>query len=536
MKIGDHDWNLDPLGNHIWRGRMEAGQLLALAREVKEAGGQLIALWGSDDRHLAPDAPQVHPAALAPRERDGERGGFGIHAALLTSAGLAWVSSALPAEAPAYPDLAHIFPQADRMQRAAFDLLGIRARDAVDQRKWLRHKAWSEEEFPLRKDFADLAADRKPLPDVDGYPFIRVEGEGVHEIPVGPIHAGTIEPGHFRFSIIGERVLRLEQRLGYTHKGTEKRFEGMDLASGARFAGRVSGDSHSAYAWAYCMAVETATASTAPERAVCLRALFLEIERIANHLGDLGYLGNDVALAFGFMQFWRLKEDWLRLSARLFGHRYLFDCIVPGGVAKDISDSGRTELAAEADRLEAEVRSLKAIYDDHATLQDRFANTGICKPELAARLGLTGLAGRASAQAWDARAQFPQAPYDQLDVNMATQRRGDVLARAEVRFAEIYESLRLIRDLLERLPAGDICATLNPVRGVCEGLGWVEGWRGEVLVAVRIGADGRLDRVHPHDPSWQNWPLLEIGILGNIVPDFPLINKSFNLSYSGADL
>jgi len=516
MKIGEHDWHLDPLGKHIWRGRMETGQLLALARAVKDEGGQLIALWGSDDRQL------------------GE--GFGIHAAFITSAGLAWVSSALSADAPAYPDLAPIFPQADRMQRACFDLLGITASDAVDIRKWLRHTAWAEDEFPLRKDFTRLTPHVSSLTAVDAYPFIRVEGEGVHEIPVGPIHAGTIEPGHFRFSIIGERVLRLEQRLGYTHKGTEKRFEGMDLAAGAKLAGRVSGDSHSAYAWAYCMAVEAASASPVPERAVWLRALFLEIERVANHLGDLGYLGNDVALSFGFMQFWRLKEDWLRLSTKLFGHRYLFDCIVPGGVAKDISDSGKLELAAETDRIEAEVRSLKLIYDEHATLQDRFAHTGIVKPELAAQLGLTGLAGRASAQAWDARAQFPQAPYDQLDVGMATQRRGDVLARAEVRFAEIHESLRLIRDLLQRLPAGEIHAPPKPVQGVCEGLGWVEGWRGEVLVAVRIGADGRLDRVHPHDPSWQNWPLLEIGILGNIVPDFPLINKSFNLSYSGQDL
>jgi Ni,Fe-hydrogenase III large subunit len=284
------------------------------------------------------------------------------------------------------------------------------------------------------------------------------------------------------------------------------------------------------------MAVETATASEAPQRAVWLRALFLEIERIANHLGDLGYLGNDVALSFGFMQFWRLKEEWLRLSAKLFGHRYLFDCIVPGGVAVDIADSDKAELIGEADCIEAEVRTLKAIYDEHATLQDRFTNTGIVKPDLAARLGLTGLAGRASAQAWDARAQFPQAPYDQLDINMATQRKGDVLARAEVRFVEVYESLRLIRDLLARLPTGNIATPLAPVSAVCEGLGWVEGWRGEVVVAVRIGTDGKLDRVHPHDPSWQNWPLLEVGVLGNIVPDFPLINKSFNLSYSGPDL
>jgi Ni,Fe-hydrogenase III large subunit/Ni,Fe-hydrogenase III component G len=511
MKIGEQDWNLTPMGAYILRGELEASHLPAFARAVKDEGGQLVALWGTDDRHLS--------------------GGFGIQAAFLTGAGLAWVSAPLSADAPAYPDLAHIFPQAGRMQRATFDLLGIRAEGAVDTRKWLRHGAWPENTFPLRHDF-DAAVVR----ELDAYPFVRVEGDGVHEIPVGPIHAGTIEPGHFRFSIIGDRILKLEQRLGYTHKGMEKRFEGMDLATGAKLAGRVSGDSHIAYAWAYCMAVETAAGSVPPERTVWLRALFLEIERIANHLGDLGYLGNDVALSFGFMQFWRLKEDWLRLTARLFGHRYLFDCIVPGGVAVDISDAGKAELVTETHRIEAEVRELKAIYDEHAGLQDRFANTGIVKPELAARLGLTGLPGRASAQAWDARVQFPQAPYDQLDVNMATQRRGDVLARSEVRFAEVYESLRLIREILKRLPAGELCSPLKPVQAVCEGLGWVEGWRGEVVVAVRIAATGKLDRVHPHDPSWQNWPLLEVGVLGNIVPDFPLINKSFNLSYSGQDL
>jgi len=513
VKIGDHDWHLEPFGKHIWRGRMEAGQLLALARTVKGEGGQLTALWGSDDRQLG--------------------AGFGIHLAFGTSIGLVWASCSLPSDVPVYPDFEPIFPQAGRMQRATFDLLGIRAENAMDERKWLRHGAWPADTFPLRKDFD---GGRPPAHDVDAYPFVRVEGEGVHEIPVGPIHAGTIEPGHFRFSIIGERVLRLEQRLGYTHKGVEKRFEGMDLATGAKLAGRVSGDSHSAYSWAYCMAVENAMVSEVPLRALWLRALFLEIERVANHLGDLGYLGNDVALSFGFMQFWRLKEDWLRLTARQFGHRYLFDCIVPGGTAKDISDSGASEIMSECARIEAEVGELKVIYDEQSTLQDRFANTGICSPELAARLGLTGLPGRASGQARDARVQFPQAPYDRCKVTMATDGRGDVLARAEVRFAELFESLRLIRDLIKNLPDGEICAPVNLARAVCEGLGWVEGWRGEVLVAVRIAADGKLDRVHPHDPSWQNWPLLEVGMLGNIVPDFPLINKSFNLSYSGPDL
>ncbi|MDP2833907.1 MAG: NADH-quinone oxidoreductase subunit C [Pseudomonadota bacterium] len=510
MKIGEQDWNLTQAAPHIWRGHLEAGALPAIAQAVKDEGGQLVALWGSDDRHLS--------------------GGYALHVAFITANGLAWVSAALM-EDPSYPDLTAIFPQADRMQRATFDLLGIRADGAVDQRKWLRHGAWPADSYPLRRDFAAPV-----VRELDAYPFIRVEGEGVHEIPVGPIHAGTIEPGHFRFSIIGDRTLKLEQRLGYTHQGVEKRFEGLDLDHGTKLAGRVSGDSHSAFAWAYCMAVEQATGSVVPQRAVWLRALFLEIERIANHLGDLGYMGNDVALSFGFMQFWRLKEDWLRVSAKLFGHRYLFDRIVPGGVAADLDAAGKGELAAAADRIEAEVRELKAVYDEHATLQDRFANTGIVKPAMAARLGLTGLAGRGSAQAWDARAQFPQAPYEQLDVNMATQRKGDVLARAEVRFAEVYESLRLIREIIKRLPTGALHAPLAAVSGGCEGLGWVEGWRGEVLVALRIGADGTLDRVHPHDPSWQNWPLVEVSVLGNIVPDFPLINKSFNLSYSGQDL
>src|SRR3569833_3467487 len=279
------------------------------------------------------------------------------------------------------------------------------------------------------------------------------------------------------------------------------------------------------------MAVEMATASTVPERALWLRALFLALARPAPPPGAPGSPGPAAAPAPGPVQFWRLKEDWLRMSIKLFGHRYLFDCSTPGGVATDIDAAGCAELDALARRIEAEVRELKIIYDEHATLQDRFADTGICKPELAAQLGLTGLAGRASAQTWDVRTQFPQAPYDRLDVNMATQRRGDVLARVEVRFAEVYESLRLIRDILKRLPAGGIHTPLQPAQAACEGLGWVEGWRGEVVVAVRIAADGTLDRVHPHDPSWQHWPLVEMGVLGNIVPDFPLIKKSFFYSF-----
>ncbi|MEO1766099.1 NADH-quinone oxidoreductase subunit C [Thiobacter aerophilum] len=510
-----HQIDLTPLAPHgggpIWQFALGRTRLTAFARGIQEEGGQLLALWGADDRHLG--------------------GTFTLHTAYLSVLGLIWAKTPLEAHAPSYPDIAHIFPQAGRMQRATRDLLGLIAENADDTRKWLRHAVWSDGQFPLRRDF-ELAQPEA----ADAYPFVRVEGQGVHEIPVGPIHAGVIEPGHFRFSVIGDRVLRMETRLGYTHKGIEKRFEGLDVSSGARLAGRVCGDSHSAFTWAFCMAVETALETTPPPRAQWLRALFLEIERLINHLGDLGYLGNDVALGFGFNQFWRIKETWLRACREWFGHRYLFDCIVPGGVARDLTASAAAEVVRLVRETREQVRPLIELYEEHAGVQDRFTGTGIVTPALAARLGLTGLAGRASSQAWDARVQFPWPPYQELDVQMALERSGDVAARARVRAAETLESLRLLKTIAESLPPGPLVRALPTSARVCEALGWVEGWRGPVIVHVRLQADGRLDRVHPHDPSWQNWPLLELAVLGNIVPDFPLINKSFNLSYSGADL
>ncbi|HEY1392072.1 MAG TPA: Ni,Fe-hydrogenase III large subunit, partial [Methylibium sp.] len=369
------------------------------------------------------------------------------------------------------------------------------------------------------------------------YPFVRVEGDGVHEIAVGPVHAGIIEPGHFRFSVVGEKVLRLEQRLGYVHKGIEQRFTEIAPMDAYRLAGRVSGDSTVAYAWAYCMALEAATGPTVPERAQWLRAVLLERERVANHLGDLGALGNDGGFAVGLAQFSRLREDWLRLSAALFGHRLMMDRIVPGGVAVDLDAAACARLIAQCDALEPELRRLRSIYDEHAGLQDRFIAAGRVTPQLAAQLGLTGLAGRASAQSWDLRCNPSHPPYDRLDVVMASHRNGDVAARVAVRFDELFESLRLLRELCRRLPAGPVKAELKP--GVAEaiGAGWVEGWRGEVFVALELRDRGRaIRRCHCHDPSWQNWPVLEHAVIGNIVPDFPLINKSFNLSYSGHDL
>jgi Ni,Fe-hydrogenase III large subunit len=363
-----------------------------------------------------------------------------------------------------------------------------------------------------------------------------VEGEGVHEIAVGPVHAGTIEPGHFRFSIVGERVLRLEQRLGYKHKGIEKRFESLSLIEAARLAGRVSGDSTVAYAWAYAMALEAISGAQPSPRALLLRALLLERERIANHLGDLGFIGNDGGLAFGLAQFSRLKEDLLRLNARLFGHRYLMDRVVPGGVAIDVDERASAEILAECTRLRAELRTLRAIYYDHAGLQDRCIGCGRLTPQTAALLGVVGLAARASGHAMDARAYPGYAPYPALHPQTASHRNGDVAARIVVRFEEVLESIELQRRILRNLPDGALRAPVGEPDAGRWGLGWVEGWRGEVLVALQAGPAGRVRRCHPHDPSWQNWPALEYAVLGNIVPDFPLINKSFNLSYAGADL
>ncbi|HEY3325761.1 MAG TPA: NADH-quinone oxidoreductase subunit C [Novimethylophilus sp.] len=496
-----------------WHGMAAASQLHVACEKVRSNGGRLIALWGSDERQ--------------------QGAGFALHVALADQPGLICLTLPLPAQNPAYPAIDALFPAANRMQRATYDLLGIVAQGADDSRQWLRHGSWPQDVFPLRKD-CDFTASHPRT--ADGYPFVSVSGSGVHEIAVGPVHAGTIEPGHFRFSVVGERVLRLEERLGYAHKGIEKLAETMSVAQGAKLAGRISGDSTVAFAWAYAMAAESIAGSTPPPHALWLRALLLERERIANHLGDLGYLGNDVALSFGFAQFWRLKEEWLRTQHDLFGHRYLMDCIVPGGVAVGLAPGHYDRLRNEADALERQVRLLKDIYDEHAGAQDRFLTTGRVTPALAAQLGLAGLAGRASGLAWDLRAQFPIAPYDQLEVRMATHRNGDVAARVLLRFEEIFESLRLIRQMLERMPGGETLTELPQLPDHGFGLGWVEGWRGEALIGLHTGVDGMIQRLHPHDPSWQNWPLLEHAVIGNIVPDFPLINKSFNLSYSGQDL
>jgi Ni,Fe-hydrogenase III large subunit/Ni,Fe-hydrogenase III component G len=500
-------WTTLPGALPAMHARVDSAQLIDACQRVHALNGRLVTLWA-----------EVTPGDL-------------LCVVLEGGDRLLVLEHALAADAPTFPDLSGIFPSASRLQRAAFDLCGVRA-DGADARPWLRHASWPANWFPLRHEIDSLRT-----PDEDpGYRFVQVAGDGVHEIAVGPVHAGTIEPGHFRFSVMGEKVLRLEERLGYVHKGIEKRLQGMSLEDGIRVAARVSGDSTVAFAWAYAMAAESLTHTAVPERALVLRALLLERERLANHLGDLGALGNDAGLALGLAQFSRLKEDLLRVNAQVWSARYPMDALVPGGVRADLTPIGERFLLGSMDRLEGELRLLRDLYDNHAGLQDRFMGAGTITPVLAQQLGIVGLAARASGQAQDWRTSLPVPPYKALAVQPVVREQGDVAARVAVRFEEALCSLELCRRLLGTLPSGPIGTPLGEVTGHHLAVGGVEGWRGPVFVALRASRDGTVLRCHPHDPSWHNWPALEHAILDNIVPDFPLINKSFNLSYSGHDL
>jgi Ni,Fe-hydrogenase III large subunit len=367
--------------------------------------------------------------------------------------------------------------------------------------------------------------------------FLPADGAGLHQIPVGPVHAGIIEPGHFRFTAHGETVVRLEERLGYVHKGIEKLMEGREARAAASLASRTSGDSTVAYAWAFSRAVETALGVQPPERATWLRAIMAEIERIANHVGDIGAVCNDAAFSLMHTECGVLRELALRAAAACFGHRLMMDRILPGGVTHDLDSSGEAAIRALIVRIHSRLPELIELYDNTASLQDRTVGTGFLSPDLAARYACGGFVGRASGRDFDARRDMAYAPYDTLTPEVAVLQAGDVDARIRLRFAELSASTRLLARLLAALPAGGFRLDELPrPDAALEGSAMVESFRGDVLVFVRIGADLRVERCHLRDPSWFQWPLLEAAIEGNIVADFPLCNKSFNCSYSGHDL
>jgi Ni,Fe-hydrogenase III large subunit len=404
-----------------------------------------------------------------------------------------------------------------RLERAARDLFGLQPVGLNDVRPWLDHGRWTEDQAPAAS-----------------YQFLPVEGDALHQIPVGPVHAGIIEPGHFRFTCDGETVVRLEQRLGYVHKGVDLLMSGAPLPRAARLAGRVSGDSTVAYAFAFARAVESAVRIEPPERAVWLRAVMAELERVANHIGDFGAICNDASFSIMLAHCAVLREKILRAAADCFGHRLMMDRIVPGGVAADLDPVQVPHLRALTDELRAAMPRLTKLYDDTPSLQDRTVSTGILRRDLVLRFAPGGFVGRASGRDFDARRDLAYAPYDRLTFAVPVLKEGDVNARVWIRLREITESLALLDQLLDGLPGGPIMADV-PAGESGEGMAVVEAFRGDAVVWLRV-AGGVIDRCHMRDASWFQWPLLEAVIEGNIVADFPLCNKSFNCSYSGHDL
>jgi Ni,Fe-hydrogenase III large subunit len=461
----------------------------------------LLGLWG--------EAGAVHMALL-----DGQSSDIGI------------VSLECPDGV--FPSVGMRHPPAIRLERAIHDLFGHKAIGLPDTRPWLDHGRWDITR--------PLGARPDPTPGSLHYSFLPVEGSGMHQIPVGPVHAGIIEPGHFRFTANGETVVRLEERLGYVHKGTESLMAGADLDRAAKLAGRVSGDSTVAYALAFAQAVEAALGMEVPARAQWLRALMAELERLANHFGDIGAVCNDAAFTLMHAHCGVLRERVLRAASACFGHRLMRDRIVPGGVTDDPSPAFTASLRDLIDKVRGSFPALVELYDNTTSLQDRTVGTGVLAPDLARQYGAGGYIGRASGRAFDARRMPGYPPYDGLRFDVPTLQAGDVDARIWIRIHEVEQSLLLLEQILEHLPAGAVRATVKGASEGREGMALVESFRGDVLVWIRLSEDGTVERCHLRDPSWFQWPLLEAAIEGNIVADFPLCNKSFNCSYSGHDL
>jgi Ni,Fe-hydrogenase III large subunit len=471
----------------------------AAAGELVAGRAALLGLWGDAAR-------AVHMAA---READ-------------TNA-IAVVSLECPDET--FPSIGAMHPPAIRLERAIHSLYGLEPVGAPDARPWLDLGFWGLRQ-PLRA--------AGPLPAApSAYAFLPVEGESLHQIPVGPVHAGIIEPGHFRFTAAGETVVRLEQRLGYVHKGIESLMAGATIEKAARLAARASGDSTVAYGIAFAHAVEAAANIEVPPRARYLRALMAELERLANHFGDIGAVCNDASFALMHAHCGVLREQILRLAEACFGHRLMMDRVVPGGVACDLSPEGAGRIGDALRGIKQRFPRLVELYDNTASLQDRTVGTGIVQAEFAQQFGAPGYVGRASGRDCDARKVPGYAPYDQLVFSVPVLTAGDVNARVWIRIREVEQSLALIEQIVARLPAGAVSTAV--AEGTGEGLGFAEAFRGEVLAWVRL--DGaRIACAHLRDPSWFQWPLVEAAIEGNIVADFPLCNKSFNCSYSGHDL
>lgn len=448
-----------------------------------------------------------------------------------TSGGGAILSAPIPEGESEYPSLTPQVPAAHWAERAIGDFFGLKAEGHPRWKSLILHEAWPDDLTPLRDDSPGKSR------AWDGYEFMEVSGDGVHEIPVGPIHAGIIEPGHFRFSCLGEIITNLEIRLGYQHRGVERRLTEVPWQHARFIAEAASSDTTIGNALAHAVAVEQILGVTPPPRAQVLRTLALEIERLGNHLRDFGGLSGDIGYSAGAGIFACVRGIVLRLGELLGGSRFQRCFVQPGGVARDLDDARQSEFIRTLSELAPKIRDTVPLLLENAAVIERMEGTGRLSPSLAREFGIVGPAGRASASAYDARTAFDQGVFPDQKLVPAQRDSGDVLARAQVRGDEITASLSLLAGLAESLPQSPVKVDLEsslPADRV--GVGVVEAWRGELIHWITTDGEGRVQRYAIKDPSLNNWTGLAIAVRGNLVADFPLCNKSFNLSYSGNDL
>ena len=499
---------------------VEAATLPGLAdRVVQELHGRLMSLFATDDREATGRFMVRHVWSLPRHETF-------LH-----------IAAPIDPAKPSYPSISAKYPAANWFEREVMDLFGLVPEGHPNLSRVALHDDWPEGAWSLRKDFPD----DRVVPRVPGdfHPFRPVTGEGVFQVPVGPVHAGIIEPGHFRFGVAGEPILYLQLRLFYVHKGTEKRFERLPWRHGVFLAESISGDTSVGHALAYSHAIERLATIDVPPRARALRVVLLEMERIYNHIGDIGAIATDVAFAVAASRAQALREGLLRQQDDLFGTRLMRGIVALGGLRRDVRPEGLAGLRAHLDGFEKEFDALVGLMIDAGSFTDRVDGTGILTPQAARDLGIVGMAARASGVDMDFRRDHPDEVYEGLRFEVPVEEGGDVRARLMIRARELKQSLSIVRQVLEAMPgpssvplAGPLPDKLPPLASA---LGWVEAWRGPCTHWVATNERGEIARVKITDPSFLNWPGIIQACPGNIIPDFPVINKSFNFSYSGND-
>jgi Ni,Fe-hydrogenase III large subunit/Ni,Fe-hydrogenase III component G len=444
------------------------------------------------------------------------------------------VSTPIDPAVGSFPSIAARYPAANWFEREVMDFFGLTPVGHPNPARVALHDDWPDGAWVLRKDFPLEGAVARVAGDF--HPFRPVTGEGVFQVPVGPVHAGVIEPGYFRFGVAGEPVLYLQIRLFYVHKGIEKRFERLPWRHGLFLAESISGDTAVGHALAYAHAIERIAGVDVPPRARALRVVLLELERMYNHTADIGALATDVAFTVPASRAQALREGLVRLQDQLFGTRLLRGTIALGGVTRDLPPRARDLLGAHLQRFETEFDELITLLIDAGTFTDRVDGTGILSNQAARDLGIVGMAARASGVDADFRRDHPHDAYDGVRFDVPVEEGGDVRARLMIRAREVEQSLLILRQILNTLPDSPLVTRMpDQLPARTSALGWAEAWRGPCTHWIATDERGDVARVKVTDPSFLNWPGLVLAVPGNIIPDFPVINKSFNLSYSGND-